>query len=144
MLVVQRARAGRRGAATPREREPRAPRGGGAASLALLGLPGRACTLGRGLALDAVAPELVVGGQAPQAAEGMRRPAQELRERVGEGTWLRLGASMSACLAPLARILADEEGVEDPDFAACAGFTTRLTGGGTAGGPPPPQPVPEG
>ena len=38
----------------------------------------------------------------------MRRPAAELRERVGEGTWLRLGASMSACLAPLARILADE------------------------------------
>ena len=36
----------------------------------------------------------------------MRRPAAELRERVGEGTWLRLGASMSACLAPLARILA--------------------------------------
>ena len=43
----------------------------------------------------------------------MRRPAAELRERVGEGTWLRLGASMSACLAPLARILADE-GVREP------------------------------
>jgi AcrR family transcriptional regulator len=56
----------------------------------------------------------------------MRRPAQELRERVGEGTWLRLGASMSACLAPLARILADEEGVEDPDFAANRIYTQVL------------------
>ena len=55
----------------------------------------------------------------------MRRPAEELRERVGEGTWLRLGASMSACLAPLARILA-EEGVEDPDFTANRLYTQVL------------------
>jgi len=55
----------------------------------------------------------------------MRRPADELRERVGEGTWLRLGASMSACLAPLARILADE-GVEDPDFTANRLYTQVL------------------
>jgi AcrR family transcriptional regulator len=55
----------------------------------------------------------------------MRRPAQELRERVGEGTWLRLGASMSACLAPLARILA-EEGAEDPDFTANRLYTQVL------------------
>ena len=55
----------------------------------------------------------------------MRRPAAELRERVGEGTWLRLGASMSACLAPLARILADE-GVEDPDFTANRLYTQVL------------------
>jgi len=55
----------------------------------------------------------------------MRRPAEELRERVGEGTWLRLGASMSACLAPLARILADE-GVADPDFAANRLYTQVL------------------
>src|SRR3712207_4810233 len=47
----------------------------------------------------------------------MRRPAEDLHERVGDGTWLRLGASMSACLAPLAQILADE-GVADPDFTA--------------------------
>ena len=55
----------------------------------------------------------------------MRRPADELRERVGDGTWLRLGASMSACLAPLARILADE-GVEDPDFVANRLYTQVL------------------
>ena len=55
----------------------------------------------------------------------MRRPAAELRERVGDGTWMRLGASMSACLAPLARILADE-GVEDPDFAANRLYTQVL------------------
>jgi AcrR family transcriptional regulator len=55
----------------------------------------------------------------------MRRPAEELHERVGDGTWLRLGASMSACLAPLARILA-EEGVEDPDFMANRLYTQVL------------------
>ena len=55
----------------------------------------------------------------------MRRPAAELRERVGEGVWLRLGASMSACLAPLSRILA-EEGVEEPDFAANRLYTQVL------------------
>jgi AcrR family transcriptional regulator len=55
----------------------------------------------------------------------MRRPADELHERVGDGTWLRLGASMSACLAPLARILADE-GVRDPDFAANRIYTQVL------------------
>jgi AcrR family transcriptional regulator len=55
----------------------------------------------------------------------MRGPGAELRERVGEGTWLRLGASMSACLAPLARILADA-GVEDPDFTANRLYTQVL------------------
>ena len=55
----------------------------------------------------------------------MRRPADELRERVGDGTWLRLGASMSACLAPLARIL-EAEGVEDPDFTANRVYTQVL------------------
>src|SRR5688572_9587226 len=55
----------------------------------------------------------------------MRRPADELRERVGEGTWLRLGASMSACLAPLARILA-EESVREPDFTANRIYTQVL------------------
>ncbi len=47
----------------------------------------------------------------------MRRPAHELEERVGEGTWLRLGRSMAACLAPLAAIL-EEHGVEEPEFMA--------------------------
>jgi AcrR family transcriptional regulator len=55
----------------------------------------------------------------------MRRPAAGLRERVGDGTWMRLGASMSACLAPLARIL-EEEGVEDPDFTANRLYTQVL------------------
>jgi AcrR family transcriptional regulator len=55
----------------------------------------------------------------------MRRPAAELQERVGEGTWLRLGRSMSACLAPLAAIL-EAEGVEDPDFTANRLYTQVL------------------
>ena len=55
----------------------------------------------------------------------MRRPAAELEERVGEGTWLRLGRSMSACLAPLAAIL-EAEGVEDPDFTANRLYTQVL------------------
>ena len=55
----------------------------------------------------------------------MRRPAAELRERVGEGTWLRLGRSMAACLAPLAAIL-EAEGVEDPEFTANRLYTMVL------------------
>jgi AcrR family transcriptional regulator len=55
----------------------------------------------------------------------MRRPAPELEERVGEGTWLRLGRSMAACLAPLAAIL-EAEGVEDPDFTANRLYTQVL------------------
>jgi AcrR family transcriptional regulator len=55
----------------------------------------------------------------------MRRPAAELEQRVGEGTWLRLGRSMSACLAPLAAIL-EAEGVEEPDFAANRLYTQVL------------------
>jgi AcrR family transcriptional regulator len=55
----------------------------------------------------------------------MRRPAGELEERVGEGTWLRLGRSMSACLAPLAAIL-EAEGAEDPDFTANRLYTQVL------------------
>jgi len=55
----------------------------------------------------------------------MRRPAAELEERVGGGTWLRLGRSMSACLAPLAAIL-EAEGVEDPDFTANRLYTQVL------------------
>src|SRR5204863_575623 len=36
----------------------------------------------------------------------MRRPARELRERVSEAVWFRLGQGMAACLGPLERILA--------------------------------------
>jgi AcrR family transcriptional regulator len=55
----------------------------------------------------------------------MRRPAGELRERVSEGVWMRLGRSMAACLAPLAAIL-ESEGVEDPDFVANRLYTQVL------------------
>ncbi len=55
----------------------------------------------------------------------MRRPAGDLRERVSEGVWLRLGRSMAACLAPLAGILG-EEGVEEPDFMANRLYTQVL------------------
>ena len=55
----------------------------------------------------------------------MRRPAGELRERVSEGVWLRLGRSMAACLAPLAATL-EAEGAEDPDFTANRLYTQVL------------------
>jgi AcrR family transcriptional regulator len=53
----------------------------------------------------------------------MRRPARELRERVSEAVWFRLGQAMSACLGPLERILADgvRSGaftIDDPAFVA--------------------------
>ena len=53
----------------------------------------------------------------------MRRPAAELREVVSDGTWLRLGQSMGACLGVSAGVLraGAEAGVfrvEDPDLAA--------------------------
>jgi AcrR family transcriptional regulator len=61
----------------------------------------------------------------------MRRPAAELRERVSEGVWLRLGRSMAACLAPLSAILGHgmRAGVfahGDPDFAANRLYTQVL------------------
>ncbi len=55
----------------------------------------------------------------------MRRPAAELRERVGEGVWVRLGRSMAACLAPLAALL-EARGVEEPDFVANRLYTQVL------------------
>jgi AcrR family transcriptional regulator len=53
----------------------------------------------------------------------MRRPAADLREIVSEAIWLQLGQAMSACIGPLASILAAgaAEGVldvDDPDFVA--------------------------
>jgi len=53
----------------------------------------------------------------------MRRPSAELRERVAEAIWLRLGRAMAACIGPLAAILAAgaRDGVldaDDPDFVA--------------------------
>jgi AcrR family transcriptional regulator len=53
----------------------------------------------------------------------MRRPASELRERVSEAVWVRLGQDMARCLAPLSRVLAEGArtgvfAVDDPDFTA--------------------------
>src|SRR3954449_5836690 len=47
----------------------------------------------------------------------MRRPAAELRARVTEGVWLRLGRAMTDSLAPLVAILR-AVGVEEPDYVA--------------------------
>jgi AcrR family transcriptional regulator len=57
------------------------------------------------------------------ATSVMRRPAADLRELVTDAIWLRLGEAMSACIGPLASILAAgaAEGVldvDDPDFVA--------------------------
>ncbi|MGA2321049.1 MAG: TetR/AcrR family transcriptional regulator [Solirubrobacteraceae bacterium] len=53
----------------------------------------------------------------------MQRPVTELRERVSDAVWLRLGRAMAACVGPLERILAAgaEQGffaIDDPDFTA--------------------------
>jgi AcrR family transcriptional regulator len=53
----------------------------------------------------------------------MRRPADELAERVSEGVWLRLGRGMADCLKVSSAVLADGAragafAVEDPDFTA--------------------------
>ena len=53
----------------------------------------------------------------------MRRPADELGERVSEAVWLRLGRAMGDCLAPLAHLLragrdAGDFAIEDPDYVA--------------------------
>ena len=53
----------------------------------------------------------------------MRRPFEELGERVSAGVLFRLGQTMSSCLQPLSRVLAlgAEQGVfkvGDPDFLA--------------------------
>src|SRR4051794_31492631 len=47
----------------------------------------------------------------------MRRPADELRARVSEGTWFRLGRGMGETLAPLAAMI-EAAGVEDPHYVA--------------------------
>lgn len=53
----------------------------------------------------------------------MQRPVDELRERVSDAVWFRLGRAMAQCLGRLERILAsgEERGVfalEDADFTA--------------------------
>lgn len=61
----------------------------------------------------------------------MRRPARELRQRVSESTWFRLGQSMSACLAVTIEIVSRgaELGVfrtEDPAFTTNCLYTQTL------------------
>ncbi len=55
----------------------------------------------------------------------MRRPAGDLRGKVGESVWLRLGDGMARCIVPLADVLR-ERGAPDPDFAANALWTQGL------------------
>ena len=55
----------------------------------------------------------------------MRGPASELRDRVSESVWLRLGAGMAACIGLLADILRDA-GAEDPDYLANVLWTQSL------------------
>jgi AcrR family transcriptional regulator len=61
----------------------------------------------------------------------MRGPASELREKVSESVWLRLGQSMSGCLDQLAGVLraGDEAGiftVGDADYMANVLWTQSL------------------
>ena len=61
----------------------------------------------------------------------MRRPARELRLRVSESTWFRIGQSMSACLGVTIDILrrGAEQGVftvADPAFATSCLYTQTL------------------
>jgi AcrR family transcriptional regulator len=58
----------------------------------------------------------------------MRRPAGELRELVGDGTWVHLGRAMGACLAVEAEVLGCGAfpAVRDPDLAANALYAQGL------------------
>lgn len=61
----------------------------------------------------------------------MRHPAGELRERLSDSVWLRLGLAMAEALRPLAVILrAGRDGgvfaIEDPDFVANRLYTQVL------------------
>jgi AcrR family transcriptional regulator len=61
----------------------------------------------------------------------MRRPAAELRDRVSESVWLRLGRGMASCLGVSARILATGTAagaftVDDPDLTANLLYTQMI------------------
>ncbi len=61
----------------------------------------------------------------------MRRPAEQLRERISDAVWIRLGQGMGACLGRLSEILAEgaRQGafeVRDPDFTANHLYTQTL------------------
>jgi AcrR family transcriptional regulator len=61
----------------------------------------------------------------------MRQPARDLRRRVSDSTWFRLGQSMSDCLAVTVDVLrrgveAGAFTVEDPEFTANCLYTQTL------------------
>lgn len=61
----------------------------------------------------------------------MRGPAEELRETVSDGVWIRLAQGMAGCLSRLSGLLRQgaEQGVftvEDPDFTANYLYTQTL------------------
>lgn len=61
----------------------------------------------------------------------MRRPAAELRERVSDATWIRVGQAMAGSLSVLARVLTEGRdagvfAVEDPDLTANHLYTSAL------------------
>jgi AcrR family transcriptional regulator len=61
----------------------------------------------------------------------MRGPARELRERISDAVWFRLGRAMADCLGKLSRILAEGAAqgvfaVADPDFTANHLYTQTL------------------
>ena len=61
----------------------------------------------------------------------LRRPAGELRERVSDAVWVRLGQGMGSCLGICAAVLADGRDagaftIEDPDFTANHLWTAAL------------------
>ncbi len=56
----------------------------------------------------------------------MRRPAKDLHDIVSESVWLRLGQGMAQCIDHVARLLADIDGVADPDYLANVLWTETL------------------
>jgi AcrR family transcriptional regulator len=61
----------------------------------------------------------------------LRRPAAQLRERVSDSVWIRLGQGMSGCIGICSAVLADGRdagvfSIEDPDFTANHLWTAAL------------------
>ncbi len=61
----------------------------------------------------------------------LRRPAADLRERVSDAVWVRLGQGMASCLGTCSRVLAEGRdagvfAIEDPDFVANHLWTAAL------------------
>jgi AcrR family transcriptional regulator len=61
----------------------------------------------------------------------LRRPAAELRERVSDSVWVRLGQGMGGCIGLCSAVLAEGRdagvfSIEDPDFTANHLWTAAL------------------